>query len=372
VRRAAALRGLSALIATATTAVLLLVIVHDPGSNGWMVAWLGYLVVGALLIWRRPDNRIGWWLLAVGVSFVAGGLYYGAAYVFTASTPVLVTVLGQPLQALGWLALATLVTLFPTGRVTTGPQRVLLRFIATVGVVVSIALMIDVNAAQQGRHNPLNIPALEPFTSFVVNRGFAIVPLLLLASLVSLALRWRRSVGVERLQFRWLAWALGVCLLGVLVVWLGQFSGLSLFLGLAAFNAIPVAVGVAVTRYQLFNIDRIISRTASYAIVTGLLLATYVVVAASFSAVMGSVSTLAVTAATLTAAAVARPVLRRVQDVVDRRFNRSRYDALRTVDAFGRRLRNQIDPHHVTDDLVTVVRSTLQPGHIAVWVRHPN
>ncbi len=366
------LRWVSALIATVTTAFLIFAAASDPATNGWLVAWLGYLVVGTLLIWRRPDNRIGWWLLAVGVSFVAGGLYYGAAYVFTDSTPALVTALGQPLQALGWLALATLVTLFPTGRVTTGPQLGLLRLIGGVGVVVSIALVVDVHAAQQGRHNPLGVPALKPFTSFVVDRGFAIVPLLLLASLVSLALRWRRSVGVERLQFRWLAWALGVCLLGVLVVWLGQFSGPFLLVGLAAFNAIPIAVGVAVTRYQLFNIDRIISRTASYAIVTGLLLATYAAVAASISAVMGSGSTLAVAAATLTAAAVARPVLRRVQEVVDRRFNRSRYDALRTVDAFGTRLRHQVDPHHVTDDLVTVVSTTLQPHHIAVWVRQPS
>jgi hypothetical protein len=366
------LRWISAVIATVTTAFLIFAAASDPATNGWLVAWLGYLIVGTLLIWRRPDNRIGWWLLAVGVSFVAAGLYYSATYVFTASTPALVTALGQPLQALGWLALATLVTLFPTGRVTTRPQLMLLRFIAGYGFLVSTAMVIDVNAAQDGRHNPLGVPALQPFTSFVVDHGFAIVPLLLLASLVSLALRWRRSVGVERLQFRWLAWALGVCLLGVLVVWLGQFSGPFLLVGLAAFNAIPIAVGVAVTRYQLFNIDRIISRTASYAIVTGLLLATYAAVATSISAIMGSGSTLAVAAATLTAAAVARPVLRRVQEVVDRRFNRSRYDALRTVDAFGSRLRHQVDPHHVTDDLVTVVSTTLQPHHIAVWVRQPS
>ena len=367
---AVTLRWLSGLIAAGTTAVLLFAVVSDPATNGWMLAFPGYLIVGTLILWRRPDNRIGWWLIAVGVSFLAG--WYLPAALANSSMPALVTVLGQPLQALGWLALATLVTLFPTGQVTTGPQVVLLRLIAGVGLVASIAFVVDVHAAQNGQHNPLGIPALEPFISFVVDRGLAIVPLLLLSSLVSLASRWRRSVGVERLQFRWLAWAFGVCLLGVLVLSLGQFSGLNLLIiAVAAFNAIPVAVGVAVTRYQLLDIDRVISRTASYAIVTGLLLATYFAVAASLSAILGQQSGLGVAAATLAAATLARPVLRRVQAGVDRRFNRSRYDAMHTVDAFGTRLRNQVDPHHVREDLVAVVNDTLEPSVVGVWIRRP-
>jgi hypothetical protein len=362
-----ALRWLGAAIATITV-VLVLAALRDAALNAWLLAWVGYPIVGALIIWRQPANRIGWWMLSVGACFVAGGLYYHLAHTHTPSAPALVVVLGQPVQALGWLSLAALAALFPSGRAATRSQRVLLRLIGVVAVLASIAMLIDVRAAQDGRHNPLGVPALSAFSAFVVDRGFDLVPLLMLASLASLAMRWRRSVGIERLQFRWLAWALGVCVIGVAVA---QPSGPFLLVGVAAFNTIPIAVGVAVTRYQLFNIDRIISRTASYAIVTGLLLATYALVAASISAVVGSGSTIAVAAATLAAAALARPVLRRVQDVVDHRFNRSRYDAVRTVETFGTRLRNQVDAHHVTDDLVSVVSTTLQPDHVAVWVREP-
>ena len=140
---------------------------------------------------------------------------------------------------------------------------------------------------------------------------------------------------------------------------------------LLSFLLIPAAFGIAILRYHLYDIDRIISRTTSYALVTGLLLATYATVVATATRLLDTEQPVVVAAATLTVAALARPVLRRVQSVVDRRFNRSRYDAVRTVDAFGARIRNQVDPHHVREDLVAVVNATLQPDTVTLWTRKP-
>jgi hypothetical protein len=358
---ATVVRWIGVAVCLTTSVVMVVAAVRDPTNGLPMLPMIGYLVVGALLVWRRPDNRIGWWLIAVGVGFMAGGLYAGLDESAFASWPPLVVALARPIQPLGWLALVTLVALFPSGVATTTGQRWVVRLIAVVTVVVVVAMATDLGAVGGGRPNPLGIPAVASFTAFLASSGFAVVPLLLVASLLSLAPRWRASVGIERLQFRWLGWALGVCLLGVLVLFFGQFDEPYLFIGVFALNAIPVAVWVAVTRYELFDIDRVVSRTTAYVIVTGVLL----------SAVVGSGSTFAVAAATLTAAALARPVLRRVQSTVDRRFNRSRYDATTAVDAFGARLRDEVDPHLVADDLIAVVTRTLQPDQSAVWVRPP-
>ncbi|MCZ3388277.1 MAG: hypothetical protein LH645_03970 [Actinomycetia bacterium] len=128
-------------------------------------------------------------------------------------------------------------------------------------------------------------------------------------------------------------------------------------------------IAVALLRYRLYDIDRIISRTTSYTLVTGLLITTYGVVVAAVSKFVGTDSSLAITAATLTAAAMARPFLRRVQRSIDRRFDRSRYDAIQTVETFGTRLRDEVDPDQICRMLVGTVRSSVNPRQVAVWVR---
>ena len=132
-----------------------------------------------------------------------------------------------------------------------------------------------------------------------------------------------------------------------------------------------MSIGIGVLKYGLYEIDRIISRTASYAIVTGLLLGTYVTIVALASNVVPKSSSLVVATATLTAAAIARPLLRRVQDIVDRRFNRSRYDAAQTVEVFASLLRNQIDMDDVREDLERIVHAKLEPRTVTVWTRTP-
>jgi hypothetical protein len=135
------------------------------------------------------------------------------------------------------------------------------------------------------------------------------------------------------------------------------------------FAFLPVCMGVAILRYRLYDIDRVVSRTVSYAIVTGFVLATYVVIVTSVSRVLGDTSPITVAGATLAAAALARPQLARVQRVVDRRFDRARYDAMRTVEEFGRRLRDQVDPDATTAELIGVIRRSMSPTMTSLWVR---
>jgi hypothetical protein len=187
---------------------------------------------------------------------------------------------------------------------------------------------------------------------------------------VSVILRFRRSTGIERLQLRW--FALAASLLGATFVLQVPLGGMPTAYGDIAFSAVvafvPIACGIAILRYRLYDIGRIISRTAAYAIVTGLLLATYALVVTSVSRVLGETSTLAVAAATLAAAALFRPLLSRVQRIVDRRFNREKVDAQRAVDEFGARLTDGAEPERVVANLEAVVNRTLQPDGCTIWI----
>jgi len=354
--------------------VLVALTVVDYGHSAWGLAFLGFLLVGALILWRQPDNLIGWLLFVVGAS--TSVLVVDQWYVRSSlgPGPVAAEVVLLPLGSLPWIALILLVVLFPDGRANTRLQSSLVRLVVLVGTVGLLGALTQPDGLTSKRPNPLAADWIAPIASWLINGpGFIIIPALLLAALTSLILRWRSSAGDRRLQFRWLLWGATITLLALpgMFVFSGDVWSVVGVTLLLAFWAIPVAIGVAVTKYRLYDIDRLISRTTSYAIVTGLLVTTYLAVAASLSTVLGQQSSLAVAAATLTAAALARPVLRRVQDAVDRRFNRSRYDAMHTVDAFGTRLRNQVDPHHVSQDLVAVVTTTLQPDQVTVWIRQP-
>jgi hypothetical protein len=155
----------------------------------------------------------------------------------------------------------------------------------------------------------------------------------------------------------------------VLLLVSNDFARWSAGLMLLALNALPVAVAIAVTRYRLFDLERLISRTASYAVVTGLLVATYAVVVTAVARLLPESNRLAVTVATLFVAAIARPLYRRFQGFVDHRFNRTKYDAHRTADTFGLRLRRQFDSDAVRSDLVEVVRRSLEPQDVRLWLK---
>ena len=215
----------------------------------------------------------------------------------------------------------------------------------------------------------------------VMLAALPLLPVCMLACAVSLVMRFRRSRGIERLQVKWLAsgaaFAACVYLLMMLFSWrytvsdepsppwldiLGNFSVLT-------FVAIPVAIGIAVLRYGLYGIDRLISRTLSYAVITGTLLVVYLLLVTTVSRIAPGGSSLAVAASTLTVAALFQPLRRRVQTLVDRRFNRARYDADRTVEAFTRTLRQEVDLDAVSSDLVAAVHDTLEPARVGLWLR---
>jgi hypothetical protein len=195
----------------------------------------------------------------------------------------------------------------------------------------------------------------------------------MLLSLAGQVVSYRRSYGERRQQLKWLLGGFAAALAcAVLAIGMGNAPGSWKVLGhvavILAFFALPVSMGVAILKYRLYDIDRIISRTLAYAIVTGLLVGVYAGLVLLATQVLKFHSTVAVVAATLVAAALFSPVRRRVQRAVDRRFNRARYDAERTVAAFAARLKDAVDLDAVRDDLASVVHQALEPAHVSLWI----
>jgi hypothetical protein len=199
----------------------------------------------------------------------------------------------------------------------------------------------------------------------------------LAAALVCLVLRFRSSVGVERQQLRWVAAGaagavaglLGVIVLLVLQDSLGIARGAWVVALVVGLPCLPLAIAVAVLRYRLWDLDRLVSRTVTYAVVTALLVVPYLLIVPAAGRLAQGSGSLAVAAATLAAAALFQPLRRRVQDLVDRRFNRRRYDATRTIEGFAARLRDQVDLDALHGELLTVVDHTVQPTRAWLWLR---
>jgi hypothetical protein len=213
-----------------------------------------------------------------------------------------------------------------------------------------------------------------------------LIPLTIAASAVSLILRFRRSTGMERLQIKWLTSAAVAVAIIYLIAMLASLNSdwggattptWILFLqeaSFASFALIPIAIGFAILRYRLYDIDLVINRTLVYGLLTALLLGVYVVLAVGLGAAVRSVAeqennAIVIAASTLAVAALFRPARRRIQDFIDRRFYRQKYDAARTLDAFSMRLRNQVDLETLTGELLGVVRETMRPAHVSVWLR---
>jgi hypothetical protein len=187
----------------------------------------------------------------------------------------------------------------------------------------------------------------------------------MLAALVSLVLRFRAARGTERQQLRWVVAGAAGAVVGLLVGMAGVVATYFAVL------CVPVGVAVAVLRYRLWDLDRLVSRTVTYALVTALLVLPYLLILPVATRLAGSSGSLAVAAATLAAAALFAPLRRRVQDLVDRRFNRRRYDAARTVEGFAVRLREQVDLDALAGELLAVVEQTVQPTRASLWLRPP-
>jgi hypothetical protein len=347
---------------------------------------IGYATVGALVAARRPGNAVGWLLLAVALAMALGT--FCEVYGLTPTYP------GRLAAAwfAGWawylwlcLAGVFLALVFPTGRLLSRRWRpaAWLGAVGLAGCIVGAAFKPGELAVSGPVDNPLGAPGTAgDMFGIVENVGFACVALSLVLAGLSIVLRFRWARGTERQQLKWFSVAGLVMVAGIVVStmslpfergWgevLGSV-GWSMFL-LAFIVGIPVATGIAILQHRLYDIDVVINRTLVYGSLTAILAATYLASVLVLRLVLGPVigeSDLAVAGSTLAVAALVRPLRSRIQTTVDRRFYRARYDASRTLEAFTRRLRDQIDLEALGTDLRTVVRDTVQPAHVSLWLR---
>jgi MFS family permease len=326
-----------------------------------------FATVGALLAWKRPGNPIGWLLSATGLAYAVG-----VSSVLLAHFPRTLTLAVW----LGWIFLVGIglcvfvVLLFPTGHLPSRRWRPV-AWAAGAGLagwVLGSTFAPTILSYSPSIRNPAGLtgPAGNIFKIMGLG-GELLIPATGLAAVLSLAFRYRRARTAERAQLKWLVYA------GALVVATGlagapAANNLQNALVSGAVVLVPVAIGIAVLRYRLYDIDRIISRTLAYAIVTGLLVGIYAGLVLLTTQVFGVHTPVAVAAATLAAAALFNPVRRRVQKAVDRRFNRARYNADQTVAAFAARLKDAVDLDAIRDDLASVATKALEPAHVSVWM----
>ncbi|CAN5891178.1 hypothetical protein BH23ACT10_BH23ACT10_16320 [soil metagenome] len=380
--RAVALAAWVPLTVTVVTAAVLAVLAVDGSELGADGVWLAvpaaaFAAVGGVVAARRPRNPQGWTLGTFGAALL--GNQAALAYAVAASDGPALPLGPEALWLSTWVwaigigALWTGLQVFPDGRPVSSRWRwgVAFGLVGFAAVVVAAVLAWPVRHALTPTGSFTGYPGVAGAVAAFANLAvFGSVPI----ALASLIVRYRRGGLVERLQLKWLLSACGVIAAGIVIFVftappdapdasvIGQVVS---FVGLVL---LPTAIGVAVLRYRLYEIDRIISRTVTYAAVTAALFAVYTLVVTLPSAVFDLESDLLVAAATLAAAGVFVPVRRRVQQVVERRFNRARYDAARVVDRFGERLRDDLDLEGLTGDLRGVVASTVQPAHVSLWL----
>ena len=337
--------------------------------------------VGAVLASRRPAHPVGWLLLAQ----VAANLATGAAAQYLAwgqlapggSLPATRAVaLSYPASAGGGLLLLGFVLLLtPTGTLPSPGWRWWARAMVGVPLLLVVAVTLapgPVDPSFQVLGSPFEFGGLGG-ALLVVNRlALAFTTLAVAVCAGSLVLRFRRARGVERQQLRWVAVAAGllVAAAGVALVGLAVGATAVVTWAISAWVAgLPLAIGAAVLRYRLYDLDRIISRTLAYGLLTLLLGGGYAVVVLGLGQLLGRDSSLVVAGATLAVAGLFQPARRRIQAVVDRRFNRRRHDAAATIQAFSDRLRDQVDLDTLSAELLAVVEETMQPNQASLWLR---
>ena len=354
---------------------------------------VGYSIIGAVIASRLPNHPVGWLCCAIG--FMGANQDFSGEYAVYA-----LLVQPHPLpgaKAMLWLSLwawilmfgliVYLLLLFPTGRLPSRRWRLFawlsaaLTLVAAILVAISPDAVLDVlGASGNGRltlPNPIGVEALpnlyRPVQASVLALG--------LVAAASVVVSRRNARGVERQQIKWLLYAGAIWFVGNILrtlvfsllvearwgVWVGY-----LLVGVGGLGG-PIAIGIAILRYRLYDIDLLINRTLVYGTLTATLIALYVggivLLQRVFVLLTGQQSTLAVVASTLVIAALFNPLRRRIQSFVDRRFYRSKYDAAKTLEAFSARLRDETDLEALNNDLVGVVRETMQPAHVSLWLR---
>jgi hypothetical protein len=354
--------------------------VLGEGAAKALVYSLGYATIGLILSLRRPANPIGWlceaaalawslpipadpWLVRLVGEHRPLPLVAQVAAVYGEFSWAPATVLGVILPAL----------LVPDGRLRSRRWRLA----AVTGVAAAALLLVGLSLTPTRLEDT---PIDNPFglggtggrlAAVVAVTGIFLWVAALVASAACVLLRFRAAGGVERQQLRWVAAGAAVAVVGLLLgAVLPQRTLLSAVL-YSMVLCIPGGIAVAVLRYRLWDLERLVSRTVTYTLVTGLLVLPYLLILPAATRLAGGSGSLAVAAVTLAAAALFAPLRRRVQDLVDRRFNRRRYDATRTVQAFTVRLRDQVDLDSLSAELLAVVEQTVQPVRASLWLRPP-
>ena len=348
---------------------------------GLIVGFYVYLLVGLVLVVKRPENPLSWVVLGVGVLPTFGaGLQEYAHYAIVVRPEMPGDVPAALFNQVWWFVnlagvFVFVPLLFPTGHAPSPRWRWLVRFaMASLVTICVVAALDPVLEGQTGYRlaNPIGVAwggEGGPAGGVI----FIALVLCMLATLVSLPIRFRRARGIERQQMKWFVfaglWTIGLPLLefvGFAPWWTeGILFDVALCLP-------PLAIGVAVLRYRLYDIDRLVSRTLTYAVLTAAVVGLYLLAVTTLTALTAPVtgeSPLAVAAATLVAAAAFGPLRRRLQTGMDRRFNRARYNAAQTVDAFRATLRDEVDLSAITGQVQSVVDRTVQPTRTVVWLR---
>jgi len=353
-----------------------------------VVVFASCVTVGLIIAWHRPGNPIGWIILA-GVD-VQGLAITGSVYMTLARRPGY----HLPIGPLVWLdsawfvgiaALPLVILLFPDGRPPSPRWRpVVWSYLAMVGCYLACTYAAVIIAVAEHRTridadgNPAFIDHPAGWYAAATDVFTVLLPAFWLSFVAAQVISWRRSSGERRQQLKWLLTGAAVLAVSEAVLQpIGALPNLSASAqgvlntaSAVALSALPVGLAVAILRYRLYDIDRIISRTLSYTIVTGLLVGVYAALVLLATEVLSVKSPVAVAAATLATAALFNPVRRRVQRIVDRRFNRARYDADQTVAAFAARLQDSVDLDAVQADLAAVVQRALEPAHIWMWTNN--
>jgi hypothetical protein len=386
-RRSLAAVALAGVIVALTAFIVLSAVLTSTFSAAHLWSAAGLLViivvtaaVGFVVVRHQPDNPIGWLLAGEAIFMllnIAAGGYAQLVYdqgVHALSFAGLPALILSQLFNVSLTGFPLVILLFPDGRLPSRRWRPVVAAYLAIAVVTVFTVSVAVLQVAIGHHVVMqadgNLASLghgRTASAGLVAAVFLIsAGALWLAAVIRQALSWRRSSGERRQQLKWLASGAAVCgVLGISAVSTNSSIWEVLILG---FAALPVSIGIGILKYRLYEIDRLISRTLAYAIVTGLLVGVYAGLVLLSTRVLTVHGTVAVAASTLAAAALFTPLRRRVQHAVDRRFNRARYNADQTIAAFAAHLKDAVDLDSVRTDLTAVVHRALEPAHVSLWL----
>ena len=343
-----------------------------------MATFVSLLVVGAILAIRRSHNAIGWLLLVSGVCLISGTFgpeYVATSVVLGADLPgyQIADWLGYSFQNLGFAILAIWIPLlFPEGRLP-GPRWRFVAWVAAGTMTTAFVAGLATDHPTMGRllPNPVTLgdPAADA-VSFLLDASAPVLVGCIALAVVSALVRFRKSRSVEREQLKWFLSAVAAVVVATFTLAVTQ-ADWAFFALLGALALVPAAVGVAVLRYRLYEIDRLISRTIGWALVTGFLAAVFVGLIVGLQALLGSLTggnVLAVAGSTLVVAALAQRLRSPIQAAVDRRFDRSRFDGERLLDAFSERLRDEVDLATINESVLATADAAVRPSRMEIWL----